>query len=122
LGVSCMGGDSRIDQAAESFDAARLVHLALSPLLQHLPQAAAAEHLALSVPVMPAMPEPRAQVEHLPSQARNKTAQAEVAAPKLGQCLLDDDIEIPTLMGALASTPARKKAANVSRVLKVAHG
>jgi hypothetical protein len=120
LGVSCMAGDSRIDQPVEAFDASRLAHLGLNPLLEFLPQTVSTDHLSVRLPVI--APAPIVQSTHLSSSAPNTLVLADVPASKGVLLSQDEDIEIPTLMGALASTPRRKKAANGARSLKVAHG
>jgi flagellar biosynthesis GTPase FlhF len=120
LGVSCMAGDSRIDQPVEAFDASRLAHLGLKPLLELLPQTVSTDHLSVRSPVT--APTPIVQPTHLSSSAPNTLVLADVPASKGVMLSQDEDIEIPTLMGALASTPRRKRAANGARALKVAHG
>jgi flagellar biosynthesis protein FlhF len=122
LGVSCMAGGSRIDQSVEAFDAARLADLGLNPLLQFLPQTVSTDHLSACLPVSSHSHGANAQTTHLSSSATNMLEVTAVPASKGVKLLLDDDIEIPTLMGALASTPRRKRAANGTRALKVAHG
>jgi flagellar biosynthesis GTPase FlhF len=119
LGVSCMAGSSRIEQAPESFDVARLVQLALTPLLQHLPQVG---DVQAEMPVLAAVNvTPSAPVR--PSRAK-KSAVKTVAEPvKKGyKTVIDDDILIPTLMGAVPMTSTRRKPANAASALKVAHG
>jgi flagellar biosynthesis GTPase FlhF len=119
LGVSCMAGSTRIEQAPESFDAQRLVQLALTPLLQHLPQVG---DVQAEMPVLAAVNvTPSAPVR--PSRAK-KSAVKTVAEPvKKGyKTVIDDDILIPTLMGAVPMTSTRRKPANAASALKVAHG
>jgi flagellar biosynthesis GTPase FlhF len=119
LGVSCMAGSTRIEQAPESFDAQRLVQLALTPLLQHLPQVGdvqAEMSVLAAVNVTPSAPV-------RPSRAK-KSAVKTVAEPvKKGyKKVMDEDILIPTLMGAVPMTSTRRKPANAASALKVAHG
>jgi flagellar biosynthesis GTPase FlhF len=119
LGVSCMAGSTRIEQAPESFDAQRLVQLALTPLLQHLPQVG---DVQAEMPVLATVNvTPSAPVR--PSRAK-KSAVKTVAEPvKKGyKTVIDDDILIPTLMGAVPMTSTRRKPANAASALKVAHG
>jgi flagellar biosynthesis GTPase FlhF len=119
LGVSCMAGSSRIEQAPESFDVARLVQLALTPLLQLAPQVG---DVQAAMPVLAAVNvTPSAHVR--PSRAK-KSAVKTVAEPvKKGyKTVIDDDILIPTLMGAVPMTSTRRKPANAASALKVAHG
>jgi hypothetical protein len=119
LGVSCMAGSTRIEQAPESFDAQRLVQLALTPLLKHLPQVG---DVQAEMPVLAAVNvTPSAPVR--PSRAK-KSAVKTVAEPvKKGyKTVIDDDILIPTLMGAVPMTSTRRKPANAASALKVAHG
>ena len=126
LGVSCMAGSTRMEQAAQPFDAARLVQLALTPLLQHVPQA---PELVASVPVLASVPEalisPVAPVRA--SRAKKPAAAAAIKTlrePVDMACIndLDDDILIPTLMGSVPMKPSRRKSANASSAMKVAHG
>lgn len=126
LGVSCMAGSTRMEQAAQPFDAACLVQLALTPLLQHVPQA---PELVASVPVLATVPEapisPMAPVRV--SRAKKPAADAAIKTlrePVDMACFndLDDDILIPTLMGSVPMKPSRRKSANASSALKVAHG
>jgi flagellar biosynthesis GTPase FlhF len=119
LGVSCMAGSTRIEQAPVSFDAQRLVQLALTPLLQHLPQVG---DVQAEMPVLAAVnATPSAPVR--PSRGK-KSAVKTVAEPvKKGyKTVIDDDILIPTLMGAVPMTSTRRKPANAASALKVAHG
>ena len=106
LAVSCMAGDSRIGQLAQSFDADQLVKLALAPLVPHLDTMPAVE---ASAPVVADAPVRRTRAKKAPTVALISTAH-------------EEDILIPTLMGSVPVSPARKRAANASSVLKVAHG
>ena len=123
LGVSCVAGSSRIDHAAEPFDASRLVQLALSPLVQHLPLTPVAQ-AAMPVPsVVPATthaPVRLARVKKPPAAKAPKTLTK--AAKLLGKNSLDDDIVIPTFMSRLPTTPSRRPSAKASSSSKVAHG
>ena len=119
LGVSCMAGSTRIEQAPESFDAQRLVQLALTPLLQHLPQVG---DVQAEMPVLAAVNvTPSAPVR--PSRAKKSAVKTVVEPVKKGyKTVIDDDILIPTLMGAVPMTSTRRKPANAASALKVAHG
>lgn len=126
LGVSCMAGSTRMEQAAQPFDAARLVQLALTPLQQHVP---VTPDVMATVPVLAVMPEatilPIAPVRA--SRAKKPAAAAEIKTlrePVDMACIndLDDDILIPTLMGSVPMKPSRRKSANASSALKVVHG
>lgn len=126
LGVSCMAGSTRMEQAAQPFDAARLVQLALTPLLQLVPQA---PELVASVPVLATVPEALISpvVPVRASRAKKPAASAAIKTlrePVDMACIsdLDDDILIPTLMGSVPMKPSRRKSANASSALKVAHG
>ena len=119
LGVSCTAGSTRIEQAPESFDAQRLVQLALTPLLQHLPQVG---DVQAEMPVLAAVNvTPSAPVR--PSRAKKSAVKTVVEPVKKGyKTVIDDDILIPTLMGAVPMTSTRRKPANAASALKVAHG
>jgi hypothetical protein len=106
LSVSCMAGDSRIVQAAIPFDADLLVKLALAPLAPDLDAMPSAPTVLPSVLVPP--------LES--AWAEKSSPEAVMSTPH------EEDIEIPTLMGALPASPSRKTAADASRVMKVAHG
>jgi hypothetical protein len=123
LGVSCMAGSTRIEQAPESFDAQRLVQLALTPLLQHLPQVG---DVQAEMPVLAAVkvtPSAPVRTSRAKKPATN-TAVKTVAEPvkKVSKKVMDEDILIPTLMGAVPMTSTRRKPANAASALKVAHG
>ena len=101
-----MADDSRIGQLAQSFDADQLVKLALAPLVPHLdamPAVQVSAHVLAPAPVRR-------------TRAKKSAPVTVMAAPK------NEDIEIPTLMIAAQLPPARKRSANASKVLKVAHG
>jgi hypothetical protein len=123
LGVSCMAGSTRMEQAAQSFDAARLVQLALTPLLQQVP---AAPEVMATVPVLavapkaPSAPVRASRAKKTVAAAPIKTVREPVDRARIND--LDDDILIPTLMGSLPMKPSRRKSANASFALKVAHG
>jgi flagellar biosynthesis GTPase FlhF len=123
LGVSCMAGSTRMEQAAQSFDAARLVQLALTPLLQQVP---AAPEVMATVPVLAVAPKPSSapvrasRAKKTVAAAPVKTVRQPVNRARIND--LDDDILIPTLMGSLPMKPSRRKSANASSALKVAHG
>ena len=123
LGVSCMAGASRIDQVALPFDAQSLVQLAMAPLMQHLPQAAI---LKTAAPVLSASAELPSAPVRAPRSPKPKLAPAvkperkTVVQPR--NINLDDDILIPTLMGAVPMKSSRRKSPNASAALKVAHG
>ena len=123
LGVSCVAGSTRMEQAAQPFDAARLVQLALTPLQQHVPVAL---DVMATVPVLAVTPEAPVAPARVP---RTKKPSAAVAIKTLREPVdmasinhLDDDILIPTLMGSVPMKPSRRKSANASSALKVAHG
>jgi hypothetical protein len=123
LGVSCMAGSTRMEQAAQPFEAARLVQLALTPLQQHMPVAL---DVMPKVPVLAASPEVPVVPVRVP---RTKKPAAAVAIKTLREpvdmaCIndVDDNILIPTLMGSVPMKPSRRKSANASSALKVAHG
>jgi flagellar biosynthesis GTPase FlhF len=123
LGVSCMAGSTRMEQAAQAFDAARLVQLALTPLQQHVPVAL---DVMATVPVLAALPEASiapVRVSRAPKPAA-AVAIKTLREPVDMACIndLDDDILIPTLMGSVPMKPTRRKSANASSALKVAHG
>ncbi len=106
LSVSCMAGDSRIVQEAISFDADLLVKLALAPL----------------VPDLAAKPSAPTVSPHVLAQPVVNTW-ADKSLPEAVMPISEEkDIVIPTLMGAVPASPARKIAADASRVLKVVHG
>jgi flagellar biosynthesis GTPase FlhF len=123
LGVSCMAGSTRMEQAAQSFDAARLVQLALTPLLQQVP---AAPEVMATVPVLAVASKPSSapvrasRAKKTVAAAPVKTVRQPVNRARIND--LDDDILIPTLMGSLPMKPSRRKSANASSALKVAHG
>ena len=123
LGVSCVAGSTRMEQAAQPFDAARLVQLALTPLQQHVPVAL---EVMATVPVLAVTPEAPVAPVRVP---RTKKPAAAVSIKTLREPVdmasinhLDDDILIPTLMGSVPMKPSRRKSANASSALKVAHG
>jgi flagellar biosynthesis GTPase FlhF len=106
LSVSCMAGDSRIAQEAISFDADLLVKLALAPLAPDLGAMPCATTVSTPVLVQPV-----------------ESAWADKNLPEAVMPIHhEEDIVIPTLMGAVPALPARKIAADASRVMKVAHG
>jgi len=123
LGVSCVAGSSRIDHAAELFDASRLVQLALTPLVQHMPLEPVAQ-TAMPVPCVVAV------TTHAPvrvSRAKKPMAAKEPktltkAAKLRGKNWVDEDIVIPTFMSSLPKTPSRRPSTKASSTLKVAHG
>jgi flagellar biosynthesis GTPase FlhF len=126
LGVSCMAGSTRMEQAAEPFDAARLVNLAMMPLQQHVPVAL---DVMTTVPVLAVMPESPISPIAPVRVSRAKKPAADAAVKTLREPVdmaylndLDDDILIPTLMGSVPMKPNRRKSANASSALKVAHG
>ena len=106
LTVSCMAADSRIGQVAVAFDADHLVKLALAPLVHDLAKAPAAEPSATPLADAPVR------------RTRAKKSTPKVVAPSLPE----EDILIPTLMGSVSVSPAHRKVASASSVLKVAHG
>lgn len=146
LPVSCMAGDSRIVQAPVSFDAERLVQLALSPLSTSAPPTLAG--LATSAPapllssppsIEPLMPSaaplassalsasapvrrPRAKKRAVTPSAAAQTDGALGATVYAFSLQGDPDILIPTLQGAVPLSSARKKSAQRPSALKVAHG
>jgi flagellar biosynthesis GTPase FlhF len=123
LSVSCMAGSARIEQSAEPFDAARLVQLALTPLLQHVPQLGdvqTASPVLAAVPVAPSAPVRVARAKKPAAAPTIKTLAEPVK--KSGKKTMNDDILIPTLMGTVPTASTRRKPANASSALKVAHG
>jgi flagellar biosynthesis GTPase FlhF len=123
LGVSCVAGSSRIDHAAEPFDASRLVQLALSPLVQQMPLTSVAQ-TAMPVPsVVPV-------VTHAPVRVSRAKKPSVAKAPKTltktakmrGENSVDEDIVIPTFMSSLPTIPSRRPSAKASSILKGAHG
>lgn len=120
LGVSCMAGSSRIDQAGEAFDATRLVQLALSPLMQHMPQAPLVETAAAVAPEVPSAPARVSRAKKPAAAQAIQTLRKPVDMTHIND--LDDDILIPTLMGAVPMTRSRRKPANAASASKVAHG
>jgi flagellar biosynthesis GTPase FlhF len=123
LGVSCMAGSSRIEQAPESFDVARLVQLALTPLLQLAPQVGdvqAAMPVLAAVNVTPSAPVRPSRAKKSATHPAIKTLAEPVK--KGSKKVMEDDILIPTLVEAESMTTSRRKPANASSALKVAHG
>ena len=129
LGVSCVAGSSHVAHAATPFDASRLVQLALAPLAEHLPQAALAQPAvpvlsAVSVaPVTRVAPSAPVRVARAPkpTAAKAPPSLTPPAKPR-GKKVVSDDIVIPTFMGSLPTTPARRPSAKAAAALKVAHG
>lgn len=123
LGVSCMAGDSRIDQAAESFQPEILVKLAMAPLLQHLPHAAI---LGAMTPVQSASPELSSAPARVSRASKPKLAQTAKAVRKpvikTSDQAMENDISIPTLTGDVPMKSSRRKSVNASSAMKVAHG
>jgi flagellar biosynthesis GTPase FlhF len=121
LAVSCMAGSSRIDQAGEAFDAARLVQLALSPLMQHMPLPPVAE---TAVPVALEVPSATVRVSRAKKSAAAAASKTTLRKPVDLDCIndVDDGILIPTLMGDVPMTRSRRKPTNAASALKVAHG
>jgi flagellar biosynthesis GTPase FlhF len=123
LGVSCVAGSSRIDQAAEPFDASHLVQLALSPLVQHMPLAPVAQTempLPSVVPVTTHAPVRVSRVKKPPAAKVPKTHTKAAKLPRKNS--VDEDIVIPTFMGSQPTTPSRRPSAKASSNLKGAHG
>jgi hypothetical protein len=123
LGVSCMAGSTRIEQAPESFDAQRLVQLALTPLLQHVPQVGDVQAEMPVLPTVNVTPSAPVRTSRAKKPATNPAVKT-LAEPvkKSSKKVMDDDILIPTLMGGVPITSTRRKPANASSALKVAHG
>ena len=123
LGVSCVAGSSRIDHAAEPFDASRLVQLALTPLAEHLPLASVAQ-TAMPVPLLEPV------TIHAPVRVSRAKKPPVVKAPKSltkaaklrGKNAVDEDTVIPSFMCNQPKTPSRRPSAKASSTLKVAHG
>jgi flagellar biosynthesis GTPase FlhF len=123
LGVSCMAGSTRIEQAPESFDAQRLVQMALTPLLQHVPQVGEVQAEMPVLAVVNVTPSASVRTSRAKKPATNPAVKTLAAPVKKGsKKVMDDDILIPTLMGAVPMTSTRRKPANAASALKVAHG
>jgi len=123
LGVSCMAGFTRIEQAPVSFDAQRLVQLALTPLLQHAAHVGdvqAAMPVLAAVNVTPSAPVRASRAKKSAIHPAIKTLADPVK--KGSKKVMDDDILIPTLVEAVSMTASRRKPADASSALKVAHG
>jgi flagellar biosynthesis GTPase FlhF len=123
LGVSCVAGSSRIDHAAEPFDASRLVQLALTPLAEHLPLAPVAQ-TAMPVPLLEPV------TIHAPVRVSRAKKPPVVKAPKSltkaaklrGKNAVDEVTVIPSFMCNQPKTPSRRPSAKASSTLKVAQG
>jgi flagellar biosynthesis GTPase FlhF len=122
LRVSCMAWGNRIDQPAELFDAARLVYLALTPLLSHIPQGALNEHLLRPIPVKSRKPGQATRKPKLISSILNGIARDDVPSAKVNKIKDHDVIEIPILKDKLSAKPVRKKVSKVTAELRVQHG
>ena len=123
LVVSCMAGGSRIEQAAESFDAGRLVQLAMKPLMQLVAPGGDAPVKTPFFEVMPEAASPSVRLARAQKTAPSvapKPLRRSTAKPSIE--LLDDNIAIPTLTDGLPMKPSRRKAAAVAPALKVVHG
>ena len=123
LGVSCMAGSGRVDLAAEPFDASRLVQLALTPLVQHLPQSQGVQNTMPALQVLPvtnAAPVRVSRAKKPPVAIADKTLTKPEKLVKENS--MDEDILIPTLLGDRPQTPSRRPSAKASSALKVAHG
>jgi flagellar biosynthesis GTPase FlhF len=123
LGVSCVAGSSRIDHSAAPFEASRLVQLALSPLVQHLPLASVAQ-TAMPAPTVALAPTPApVRVSRAKKPPAAKAPKTLTKAAKLrGKNPVDEDIVIPTFMSCLPTPPLRRPSAKASFTSKVAHG
>ena len=123
LGVSCMAGSTRMEQPAESFDAARLVQLAMMPLLKHLPQVPDVQTAMPDLAMEPVKPSAPVRVSRTKKPAAVQPIKTLTEPVKKGaKIAMNDDILIPTLMGAVPSTSSRRKPVNASSAMKVAHG
>jgi flagellar biosynthesis protein FlhF len=122
LGVSCMAGSNRIDQPAESFDAVRLVHLAMAPLLKHMPEGAVVDQqttpsAATARKTRLATPKPKRV-----SPEENEATKRSLVSTKISKIKVLDVIEIPTLKANLEPTVGRKKSSNGSVGKKILNG
>ena len=123
LVVSCMAGGSRIEQAAESFDAGRLVQLAMKPLFQQATGSsdAAATQSFLEALTTSAVPAVRATRVKKASAADTQKPLTK-SRPKAKIQVLEDSITIPTLKCAEPMKSSRRKSADSAAALKVVHG
>jgi hypothetical protein len=106
LPVSCMAGDSRIAQEAIPFDADLLVKLALAPLAPDL----------AAMPSAPTVSTPELAQPVASAWADKSLPEAVMPIPH------EQGRVTSNLMGSVPASPARKKAADASRILKVVHG
>ena len=143
LPVSCMADNNLIGTSLLAFDADRLVNLALAPMTTGVSWAVQVQSQpetpkplgCMSIqdsqdsqdsqgkfePVVVKKPARRPRV-HKAMSAVGTSSCAPILAPDNINSFLQEDILIPTLLGSVPVTTARKKAANGSGVLKVAHG
>ena len=126
LAVSCVAGDSRVAQPPVAFDAARLVDLALAPLMAHMASAVPPLQEASFAPSAPVEAKPARIPRTKKSEAprtRSAVAKGEPARmSSFNSVPMNDDILIPTLSGAVALPTVRSKASRAGSVQKAIHG
>jgi len=120
--VSCVAGSDRIDQPAEPFDAARLVHLALSPLLSLTPGAFAAGQKMNTVSATPEKTRFTAFKPTLVSSVDVDAEKRNLLSSKISKIMVSDSIEIPTLRGSFEATAMQKNAPYTSSGKKILNG
>jgi hypothetical protein len=121
--VSCAAGSDRIDQPAEPFDPARLVHLALDPLLSHVSGAVDAGQSMASAPSTSRTTGQSAFKPKLVRSVEVDSEERNLSSPKINKMNVSDAIEIPTLKGYLENaTAVREKAPTISSRKKISNG
>lgn len=124
--VSCAAGSDRIDQPAEPFDPARLVHLALDPLLSHVSGAVDAGQSMASAPSTSRTSGQSAFKPKLVRSVEVDSEERSLTSPKINKINkinISDAIEIPTLKGYLENaTAVREKAPSISSRKKISNG
>ncbi len=121
--VSCAAGSDRIDQPTEPFDAARLVQLALGPLLSYMSGVVDAGQRMASAPSTSRISGQSAFKPKLVSPVEVDSEERNLTSPKISKIKVSDAIEIPTLKGYLEqSTALREKAPSISSRKKISNG
>jgi flagellar biosynthesis GTPase FlhF len=120
--VSCTSGSDRIDQPAEPFDAARLVQLALNPLLSLMHGAVDAGQRTTAVASTSRINRHSAFKPKLVSSAEVEYENNTLMSSKITKILVSDAIEIPTLKGYLEASAVREKAPNIPSGKKILNG
>jgi flagellar biosynthesis GTPase FlhF len=120
--VSCMSGSDRIDQPAEPFDAARLVHLALSPLLSFTSGAVGGGEMMSTVSATSEKTRFSTFKPTLVSSVAVDAENRDLTSSKISKIMVSDSIDTPTLTGNLEAISIQINAPNTSSGKKILNG